>query len=400
MKTPHPLLAAGLIFGGSLLRVHAEDPKPAGPASAAAPAAPQKNQNAQEKFSRETAEILKSWEPALAEARRSTVQLIREGKPIAFGCAVHENGYLISKASELEDKKGELLPGIEVRFPEGLRLPVKRVDVHRPCDLALLKVEARGLRPVTWDDHAVPEPGSFLAAATPERLPAAAGVLSVNPRSLDDSRKGWLGVGLGSGDGGVKITQVSPDSPAAKAGIVSDDLITSIDGKSVTSVEECINTITAVRPYTKVKITVKRDMGNKELDATLTPRPGGLNGPAEDPRNVMSGSLSKTRRGFPDAFQHDMFLEPSEVGGPLVDLNGRVVGLNIARSGRIECFAIPARTIRSLLTSVSGGKFHHPELEALREERKNAESSLEQLKKDLEQLTQRIRDAEAPSAAP
>lgn len=358
---------------------------------------PKKDQNAQEKFSRETPEILKSWEPALADVRRATVQLLRDGKPIAFGCAVHENGYIISKASELEDKKGAFLPNIEVRFPEGLRLPVKLTDVHRPYDLALLKVEARGLRPMPWNEEAKPEPGTFLAAATPERLPVAAGVLSVNPRSLDDSQKGWLGVGLDSGDGGVKITTVAPGSPAAKAGIVSDDIIKSINGKPVANVEEFIGTITAVRPYQTVKLLVKREKGDRELDAILAPRPQGLGGLAEDPRNMMSGPLSKNRRGYPDAFQHDMSLEPNEIGGPVVDLEGRVVGMNIARSGRIECFAIPSKALKGVLTTVGEGKFNHPELDALREERKNAEASLERLKKDLEQLSQRIKDAEAPA---
>lgn len=353
---------------------------------------------AQEKFGRETAEILKSWEPALAEVRRATVQLTREGKPIAFGCAVHENGYLITKASEVEDKKGAFLSGIEVRFPEGLRMPVRLVDVHRPYDLALLKVEARGLRPMPWDESANPPPGSFLAAATPERLPVAAGVLSVNPRNLDESQKGWLGVGLGAGDGGVKVTEVSPGSPAAKAGIVSDDLIKSINGKAVANIEEFINTISSARPYQTVKIIVKREKGDRELDATLAPRPQNLGALAEDPRNMMSGTLSKTRRGFPDAFQHDMVLEPNEIGGPVVDLDGHVVGMNIARSGRIECFAIPAKTVKSLVSTAGEGKFFHPELDALREERKNAEASLERLKKDLDKLSQRIKDAEAPAA--
>ena len=113
---------------------------------------------------------------------------------------------------------------------------------------------------------------------------------------------------------------------------------------------------------------------------------------------MMSGSLSKNRRGFPDAFQHDMVLGPNEIGGPVVALDGHVVGMNIARSGRIECFAIPAKTIKTLLSSVAEGKFFHPELDALRDERKNAEASLERLKKELEQLSQRIKDAEAPPA--
>ena len=355
---------------------------------------------AHEKFSRETAEILKSWEPALEEVRRATVKLTREGKDIALGCAVHENGYLITKASEVHDKKGVFLTGIEASFPEGLRLPVKLADIHRPYDLALLKVDARGLRPMPWDESITPEPGTFLAAATPMRLPAAVGVLSVMPRNLDDSHKGWLGVNLDkAGEKEVKITMVSADSPASKAGIVSDDIIKSIDGKAVTTVEEFIQTVSSLKPYQTVKIVVKREKGDRELDATLVPRPQGMNGIAEDPRNMMSGTLSKNRRGYPDAMQHDMVLEPSEVGGPLVNLDGKVVGMNIARSGRIECFAIPSKTIKGLLSKAGEGRFFHPELDSLREERKNAEAALNRVKKDLESLNKHIQEVEGAPAS-
>ncbi|HEX2746574.1 MAG TPA: trypsin-like peptidase domain-containing protein [Verrucomicrobiales bacterium] len=351
----------------------------------------------QDKYSRETPEILKSWEPALDDARRATVQLTREKKDIAYGCSVHEDGYILTKASEVLDKKGAILPGIEARFPEGLRMPVKLVDIHRPYDLALLKVDARGLRTMPWDEKADPAPGSFIAAATPLRLPAAVGVVSVAPRNMDESQKGWLGVRLDeAGKDGVKILEVTANSPASKAGFVSDDIIKTIDGKSVSTIEEFKSTIATLRPYQSVKIVVKREKGDRELNPTLASRPSSLGALAEDPRNMMSGTLSKNRRGYPDALQHDMVLEPNEVGGPIVDLKGHVVGINIARSGRIECIAIPSKTIKGLLTKVGEGKLYHPELDALRDERKNAETALERIKRDVEHLNQLIHDAESP----
>jgi uncharacterized protein YPO0396 len=76
-----------------------------------------------------------------------------------------------------------------------------------------------------------------------------------------------------------------------------------------------------------------------------------------------------------------------------------VLGINIARSGRIECFAIPSKTVKGLLSKVGEGKFNHPELEALREQRKNAEATLERVKKDLDALVKRINEAEAPIPA-
>jgi len=78
----------------------------------------------------------------------------------------------------------------------------------------------------------------------------------------------------------------------------------------------------------------------------------------------------------------------------LVDLNGHVVGLNIARSGRIECFAIPSITLVDLLRKVDTGKFSRPELEDLRKEVKNAETLLERVRKDAERLKSQLKEAE------
>jgi len=367
------------------------------------PSAEEKQENekgppAQEKFSRETAEILKSWEPALEEVRRATIKITRDGKDVAYGCAVHENGYIVTKASEVQDKKGAFLTNLEIVFPEGLRLPAKLMDLHRPYDLAMLKVDARGLRPMPWDDTVQPAPGTFLAAATPLRLPAAVGVLSVLPRSLDDSQKGWMGVGLEkAGEGEVKVVNVSSGSPASKAGLVIDDVIKTIDGKNIGTVEEFIQTIGSYRPYQTVRLVVKREKGDREMEVMLASRAQNAPARGEDPRNMMAGQLSRTRRGFPDALQHDMVLEPNEIGGPIVNLDGKVVGMNIARSGRIECFAVPSKAMKNLLQKAGEGKFYHPELDALREERKGAEVALERLKKDLEEINKRIRDAEDPA---
>ena len=57
--------------------------------------------------------------------------------------------------------------------------------------------------------------------------------------------------------------------------------------------------------------------------------------------------------GFQRVLQHDTVLEPEDCGGPLVDLEGRVVGVNIARAGRIETLAIPAREVQALIAQMT-----------------------------------------------
>ena len=38
---------------------------------------------------------------------------------------------------------------------------------------------------------------------------------------------------------------------------------------------------------------------------------------------------------------------PADCGGPLVNLDGKVVGMNIARAGRTESYAIPCACVGS-----------------------------------------------------
>jgi hypothetical protein len=44
-----------------------------------------------------------------------------------------------------------------------------------------------------------------------------------------------------------------------------------------------------------------------------------------------------------------MQIEPEDCGAPVVNLDGNVVGIAIARAGRIKTFVIPSATVRELL---------------------------------------------------
>ena len=60
----------------------------------------------------------------------------------------------------------------------------------------------------------------------------------------------------------------------------------------------------------------------------------------------MSGRTSERRTNFERVLQHDVALSERSVGGPLLDLDGRCIGMNIARANRAETFAIPAKELR------------------------------------------------------
>ena len=82
-----------------------------------------------------------------------------------------------------------------------------------------------------------------------------------------------------------------------------------------------------------------------ELEAKLDRR-GGQTGRVD--QNQMGSELSEKRTGFPTYFQHDTVIKPKDCGGPVCDLEGHVLGINIARAAgwRVIRFR-PRRRCRS-----------------------------------------------------
>ena len=62
-------------------------------------------------------------------------------------------------------------------------------------------------------------------------------------------------------------------------------------------------------------------------------------------RYPSGGRLSRERTGFGMALQTDVPFHPNQAGTPLVNLKGDVVGVNIARAGRIKSYALPVKVI-------------------------------------------------------
>ncbi len=97
------------------------------------------------------------------------------------------------------------------------------------------------------------------------------------------------GFGLDSARGAL-VNGVEKDGPAAKAGVEVGDIILKADGRDVKNSTELPRIITAVRPGTKIAMTVWRKGAQKEIevvvgemkeDAAVQPRRGGAPTPKE-----------------------------------------------------------------------------------------------------------------------
>ncbi|MEM0925840.1 MAG: serine protease, partial [Planctomycetota bacterium] len=98
-----------------------------------------------------------------------------------------------------------------------------------------------------------------------------------------------------------------------------------------------------------VSLTVKRGEDTFETRARMSEQAvlmesendAAVNGP----RNVR---LS----GFDAVMQHDTVLLPNQCGGPVLDSSGNVVGLNIARAGRVISYALPSSLVNAEIISM------------------------------------------------
>jgi serine protease Do len=128
------------------------------------------------------------------------------------------------------------------------------------------------------------------------------------------------------------------------------------NGQPVESSDRFIDFIRQCNPGEHLELRVKRGDDEMQLTAILK-RPEEVgNVSRSDRMNEMGGPLSYRSSSFPSVIQHDTVLRPADCGGPVVDLSGKVVGINIARAGRTESYAAPADEVRHLLADLESGR--------------------------------------------
>jgi putative serine protease PepD len=91
-----------------------------------------------------------------------------------------------------------------------------------------------------------------------------------------NSHRAYLGVQIGDTNGaGVLVQSVTPGGPAAKAGLVPGDLITSVDGKPTPTLDDLTSVVSELRPGRTVSLAVVTQHGaHKTLQLKLGTFPG------------------------------------------------------------------------------------------------------------------------------
>jgi serine protease Do len=293
--------------------------------------------------------VFEAFRDVIRQPAKSTVQVYCDGYTSALGVIVRDDGCIVTKASELKGNVQVKLNSTK----DAQKYDATIVGSDKFTDLAVLKINAKDLPVIAWSDAAAPPVGSWLA--TPglesEIRPLAIGVLSVNPRKIN-APPGALGILVAQVDDVLRIERVTENSPASQAGLLEGDVIRKVNGKAITGRQHGQETIRSYQPGDQVELTVERSGSELNVKVTLSNLNILMNGERADFQNKLGGRLSDRRSGFPMAIQHDSVLRPGDCGGPLVDLEGKAIGLNIARAGRVESYALPADVVRETVAKL------------------------------------------------
>ena len=268
------------------------------------------------------------------------VEVLGDGKTCALGTIVGKEGKILTKASELYG-------AISVRLPDEQTLPATTQKYSRPLDLALLAIDTVDLPVPRWTADVPPQPGRLAAALVPGETPRI-GVVACKSRAIPVDR----GSGLADFRDTENGLEVVDDVPARKYGglIRKGDIIRRVegivtpDGKAELALlgdgwKPGSLLINAGDPIT---VTVDRDKTSLDL---RFPRP-----PVEGPH---SRTESHRYAGFTDAFDVDIALDTKLCGGPVISIQGEVIGIAIAARGndwhRSHLHVLPTAVIKKFI---------------------------------------------------
>jgi serine protease Do len=286
-------------------------------------------------------ETLLAFEPISRATRDSVVKLDLNGSTVALAAVIDASGLAVTKASEIKEGK------LTAWLASGKEVDVQRIAVDEENDLALVQVNAKNLIPIQWatDEASV---GQWVVTPGIAETPQAVGIVSVPPRNIPPPRA-YLGVVLDFKSPDAKIAQIIAGLGAEAAGLKPGDSVLTVNDSPVKEGQELVKRLRKFREGQSVKLRVQR--GEEEFEATIkmmAPKPerGGRGFDRSDRMNQMGSVTSQRAEDFELVIQHDTVLQNWQCGGPLMNLEGKAIGLNIARAGRVASYALPASVVK------------------------------------------------------
>lgn len=292
----------------------------------------------------------------------SIAEVFVDSRAVGFALAVDANGHYIAKDSDV----GDLSNDVALSMPDGVTVGVMRVARDRSLDLVLLRSTEESV-PVPWASDGEVALGEIVVSAGRDVEPLSWGVRALDQRvaGRGDVTAAYLGVGVreltdeerqGRGvEKGAMVSAVLPGSAAARAKLDVGDIVTSIAGQPVSNSDEVGRSVRGHAAGDVIEVKALSASGTERvLRARLGVRPLQSGPQASTP----AYPASRRSSGFGAVLQHDSAIAANRMGSPVVDLDGRVVGMNIARVDRTKTYALPAQAVsdaaRRLLAEAAG----------------------------------------------
>jgi S1-C subfamily serine protease len=302
---------------------HAESPRPTLP--------PEQRTNG-----RQTLAAVMQLKPLTLECAARIESVL--GRPICTATIVGAEGYLLTKASEVPD-----LGKATVRLADGRTAPLR--EVHRDVRLDLVLAQAVGLTGLQAVSFGAAKPlalGQWLCSTADVGKEPRIGIVSAQRRRIPGTGAA-LGIRMDEKTPkevkGVRIIGIASESPAEIAGLQENDVLLNIAGVAVAQYRRVHELVNKRQPGEVIEVRYLRKDKEETCRVRLASRTKVLqNWEGEDFAN---GGISLRSDNFPEVLQHDIPLYPADMGGPVATLEGKVVGINIARVDRVTTFALP-----------------------------------------------------------
>lgn len=263
---------------------------------------------------------------------------------VALGTVVDTNGLVLTKASEI--KRGKLTCWLA----SDKEVDAELLGVDEDTDIALVRVHDRSLKPVVWSTAPV-SVGQWAITPGIAETPHALGIVSAPSRRILPERA-LIGVRFDENTTTPRIADLVPGLGAEKAGVKAGDIILAVNGTSVTNQPQVVEMLRQLRKGQVVKLNIQHEKERLDLEIEMKSlRSEDDDSPFDQDWRMtrMSGQVSRRSLGFERAIEHDTVLLPWLCGGPLVDLDGKAMGLNIARASRVTTYALPASLVQKIL---------------------------------------------------
>lgn len=335
--------------------------------------------------------------PLAEQHARSIVKISRRHRPSILGLIVSEHGAILTKLSELDET-------ITCQMADGSSHLAVLVAQDESADLALLQIDPSAQAttfPINLTStESTSSPGTIVVSIGFEGNVLGAGIVTTEQTKISVAQPNYsadfnfmielskntqrekitqkaekeeTSAAITKAGGlvtGIRVLRVPPRTAGERIGFLVDDLILQINSTEIDAASSFDRALASLAIGESLKVKILRN--GKILELVDRALPQLL--PTEHDR-WGGGPWNHRRFELGEVLLHDTVLRPEDCGSLLINLQGEIVGINLARSLRVATTAISRprldRLVAKLLstsTSLSPSPSPSPSLDAATEQ--------------------------------